>query len=47
MSASLRPWAALAMVPSMSAQSMRADKPILLYTSSAPVPESPEAITPD
>ena len=29
-----------AMVPSMSAQSMRADKPILLYTSSAPVPES-------
>ena len=29
-----------AMIPSMSAQSMRADKPILLYTSSAPVAES-------
>jgi len=29
-----------AMVPSMSAQSMRADKPIILYASSAPVPES-------
>lgn len=29
-----------AMLPSMSAQSMQDDKPIMLYTSSAPVPES-------
>lgn len=29
-----------AMLPSLSAQSMRADKPILIYTSSAPVSES-------
>lgn len=29
-----------AMLPSLSAQSMRADKPILIYTSSAPVAES-------